>query len=47
MIAYLEEAMEPSELNRLMFDKGITLSHLVKQKESLEEQFLEITNNLN
>ena len=47
LIAYLEEAMEPSELNRLMFDKGITLSHLVKQKESLEEQFLEITNNLN
>ena len=47
LIAYLEKAMEPSELNRLMFDKGITLSHLVKQKESLEEQFLEITNNLN
>jgi ABC-2 type transport system ATP-binding protein len=47
LIAYLEEAMEPSELNRLLFDKGITLSHLVKQKESLEEQFLEITNNLN
>lgn len=47
VIAYLNEAMDASQLNKLMFDKGITLSHLVKRKESLEEQFLEITKNLN
>lgn len=47
VIAYLNEAMDASQMNQLMFDKGITLSHLVKRKESLEEQFLEITKNLN
>jgi ABC-2 type transport system ATP-binding protein len=26
-------------------EKGIILSHLVKRKESLEEQFLALTNN--
>ena len=28
-----------------MFEKGITLSHLVQRKESLEEQFLQLTDN--
>gem|GEM_PF-2602164 len=37
--------MDASAFNKLMFDKGITLSHLVKRKESLEEQFLKLTNN--
>lgn len=44
LIAYLKEAMDASELNKFLFEKGITLSHLVKRKESLEEQFLELTN---
>ena len=47
LVAYLNQAMDATELNQKMHQKGIVLSHLVKRKESLEEQFLEITNNLN
>lgn len=43
LIAYLNEPMEASEMNKHLFSKGITLSHLLKRKESLEEQFLELT----
>ncbi|OMP30409.1 ABC transporter ATP-binding protein [Mangrovimonas sp. DI 80] len=43
--AFLNEPMDASALNKLMFEKGITLSHLVKRKESLEEQFLQLTDN--
>ena len=43
LIAYLNAPMDASEVNKLLFEKGITLSHLVKRKESLEEQFLELT----
>jgi len=43
--AFLNTPMDASGFNNLMFEKGITLSHLVKRKESLEEQFLQITNN--
>lgn len=39
----LNEPMEASEFNTLMFQKGIVLSHLVKRKQSLEEQFLQLT----
>ena len=45
--AFLKEPMEASDFNKLMFDRGIVLSHLVKRKESLEEQFLQLTDNLN
>ncbi|SDS00153.1 ABC transporter ATP-binding protein [Winogradskyella sediminis] len=41
--AFLNEPMSASEFNQLMFEKGILLSHLVKRKESLEEQFLQLT----
>ncbi len=41
--AFLNTPMEASEFNKEMFDKGILLSHLVKRKESLEEQFLQLT----
>lgn len=44
LFAYLLEPMDASEINQFLFEKGIVLSHLVKRKESLEEQFLEITN---
>ena len=37
--------MEAEEFNRLLFKNGIVLSHLVKRKESLEEQFLQLTDN--
>ena len=43
--AFLNEPMEASELNKMIFEKGLVLSHLVKRKESLEEQFLTLTNN--
>lgn len=43
--AFLNESMDASAFNRLMFEKGIVLSHLVKRKESLEEQFLQLTDN--
>ena len=43
--AFLENPMEAEEFNRLLFNKGIVLSHLIKRKESLEEQFLQLTDN--
>lgn len=45
LIAYLNTPMDASEVNKMLYDQGITLSHLVKRKESLEEQFLELTKN--
>ncbi|MEO8933495.1 MAG: ATP-binding cassette domain-containing protein [Xanthomarina sp.] len=44
--AFLNEPMDAVTFNKLMFSKGITLSHLVKRKESLEEQFLQLTDKL-
>lgn len=41
--AFLNEPMSAAEFNKLMFENGIVLSHLVKRKESLEEQFLQLT----
>ena len=41
--AFLNEPMKSEELNRLLFEKGIILTHLVQRKESLEEQFLQLT----
>ncbi len=43
--AYLKEPMDASTLNKELFKKGIVLSRLEKKKESLEEQFLELTKN--
>lgn len=42
--AFLEEPMDAEALNSFLFSKGIVLSYLVKRKESLEEQFLQLTN---
>ena len=44
--AILNEPMDATTFNQLMFDNGIVLSHLVKRKQSLEEQFLQLTDNL-
>ena len=41
--AFLKNPMEAEAFNRLLFKNGIVLSHLVKRKESLEEQFLQLT----
>ncbi|WP_373518842.1 ABC transporter ATP-binding protein [Pricia sp.] len=43
--AILKEEMDATELNKTLFAQGIVLSHLVKRKESLEEQFLTLTKN--
>ncbi|MEM9142601.1 MAG: ATP-binding cassette domain-containing protein [Bacteroidota bacterium] len=43
--AFLTQEMHAEELNKLLFKKGVVLSHLVKRKESLEEQFLTLTKN--
>ncbi len=43
--AFLKEDLSAEAFNKLLFEKGITLSHLVKRKESLEEQFLTLTKN--
>ena len=45
LIAYLTEEMNAETLNRFLFDEGMVLSHLVKRRESLEEQFLPLTKN--
>ncbi|WP_108868044.1 ABC transporter ATP-binding protein [Aquimarina aquimarini] len=45
--AFLAQELDAESLNRQLFEEGIVLTHLVKRKESLEEQFLQLTNNLN
>ncbi|UOY05612.1 ATP-binding cassette domain-containing protein [Muricauda sp. SCSIO 64092] len=45
LTAYLKEEMDAEELNKMLFKEGIVLSHLVKRRESLEEQFLTLTKN--
>lgn len=42
IIAYMKSDLNASELNKKMMDKGIYLSHLSKERESLEEQFLDL-----
>lgn len=43
--AFLKEDISAEDVNRSLYEKGIILSHLVKRKESLEEQFLALTKN--
>lgn len=45
LIAVLKEELTAADLNAFLFKNGITLSHLVKRKPSLEQQFLTLTNN--
>ncbi|GAA4270878.1 ATP-binding cassette domain-containing protein [Aquimarina gracilis] len=47
VIAFLTKELDEESLNRQLFDEGIVLTHLVKRKESLEEQFLQLTNKQN
>jgi len=44
---YLNKPLSASDLNTQLFEEGIVLTHLVQRKESLEEQFLQLTNNQN
>ncbi|PHR72149.1 MAG: ABC transporter ATP-binding protein [Lutibacter sp.] len=45
IIATLNKDITASEMNEYLFKNGIVLSHLVKRKPSLEQQFLTLTNN--
>ncbi len=42
--AILNEPLDAEAINSYLFSKGIVLSYLIKRKESLEEQFLQLTN---
>ncbi|MFT5146422.1 MAG: ABC-2 type transport system ATP-binding protein [Polaribacter sp.] len=45
IIATLKDDTSATEMNTFLFGKGLFLSHLVKRKPSLEQQFLDLTNN--
>lgn len=45
--AFLNEPIESENFNKYLFEQGIILTHLVQRKESLEEQFLQLTDNQN
>ena len=44
-IVYLNEPVSAKELNRYLFEKNITLEHLVKRNNSLEEEFIRLISN--
>lgn len=44
---YLKNQLNASDLNSYLYKNNIVLNHLVKRKHSLEEQFLELTNEHN
>ncbi len=43
----LNKDISAAEMNKYLMDKNIILSHLVKRKPTLEQQFLNLTNNKN
>ncbi|MBC5863242.1 ABC transporter ATP-binding protein [Flavobacterium turcicum] len=43
VLVYLKEPLEAKDLNQFLFERQIVLQHLVKRKNSLEEQFLTLT----
>lgn len=43
VLVYLKTNLESKDLNQYLFANNVCLSHLVKRKNSLEEQFLELT----
>lgn len=42
---YLKEDIDAKAINQAFFDQGIVLSHLAKRKDTLEQQFLQMTFN--
>ena len=44
VIVHFKNKVDAGQLNKYLFDKGIVLNHLVNKKQSLEEQFLALTN---
>ncbi len=45
LLVYLNNFLEPKDLNTYLFQNNVVLNHLVKRKNSLEEQFLQLTSN--
>ncbi|MBP8792329.1 MAG: ATP-binding cassette domain-containing protein [Lutibacter sp.] len=45
IVATLSKPIEAAEINQFLFKNNIIVSHLVKRKPSLEQQFLTLTNN--
>jgi ABC-2 type transport system ATP-binding protein len=43
VFVYLKSDLSSKDLNQFLFNNNIIISHLVKRKNSLEEQFLELT----
>lgn len=43
VLVYLKTDLKASDLNQYLFQNGIAVNHLVKRKNSLEEQFLALT----
>lgn len=43
---FLKDPMDPETLNTYLFENGLVLSQLIQRKESLEEQFLQLTNQI-
>jgi ABC-2 type transport system ATP-binding protein len=41
-VVMMKDGMHSHDLNRFLFDRGITATHLMTRKKSLEKQFLEI-----
>lgn len=44
IIAHFKGSVAAQDLNKYLFERQIILSHLVKRQRTLEEQFLELTN---
>ncbi|HLO73524.1 MAG TPA: ABC transporter ATP-binding protein [Flavobacterium sp.] len=45
LLVYLKQEIAAQDINSYLFERNIILEHLVKRKNSLEEQFLELTKN--
>ncbi len=45
IIATLQEEISAADMNSFLFNQGIALSHLVRRMPTLEQQFLDLTNN--
>ncbi len=42
LFAVLSEKKDPAEINKMLYEQGIVVNHLVKRKESLEQQFFQL-----
>lgn len=47
LIGVLSEEKDPAEVNKILFEQGVVVNHLVKRKESLEQQFFQLIQNQN